>query len=335
MSSKNDRDRRGSTRQNKENKRVENSEQQVSDNCIVFPLSKDVLLGRGRNHFFHPGNRQFREVVGMNYGAYLNAETKSQKSIIVNKIVNEALAQGARFLEQDSNSKLWYDIGVKRVRDKVRGTQLRFLITKCSTVVSKSQVTTLDFGQVGHALRDASSDKNQSIRSIHLDLIQRTMLEPEPARHDNSSATDLPDLSIVYTSTALSSLIRRESPGIVATSNKNEGIDRDSEYQVTKSHDEIDDQSNNEHEGYSSSSVASLNPSVLRILPSSKELSAKGILYQTKDCGTSEEIKNLSKRKSSSRLSSGSILDACLDVINEMNGDELDECLEAAGSKLH
>jgi hypothetical protein len=208
---------------------------------LFFLLSKDVLLGRGRNHFFHPGNRQFREVVGMNYGAYLYAETKSQKSIIVNKIVNESVSTGCRdFWNKTAIRNYGTSIGVKRVRDKVRGTQLRFLITKCCTVVSKSQVTTLDFGQVGQSLRDASSDKNQSIRSIHLDLIQRTMLEPEPARHDNSSATDLPDLSIVYTSTALSSLIRRESPGIVATSNKNEGIDRDSEYQVTKSHDEIE-----------------------------------------------------------------------------------------------
>jgi hypothetical protein len=72
--------------------------------------------------FYHPGNRQFREIVGMNLGAYLDAPKKSQKSMVVNRIVNEALSQGARFLEQESISKSWYDVGVKRIRNKVRGT---------------------------------------------------------------------------------------------------------------------------------------------------------------------------------------------------------------------
>jgi hypothetical protein len=89
---------------------------------VVVPTSKDVLFGRGRTHFFHPGNRQFRELVGMSLGEYLDAPTKSQKSMIVNRIVNEAMKQGARFLEQANNSKCWRDVGVKRLRDKVRGT---------------------------------------------------------------------------------------------------------------------------------------------------------------------------------------------------------------------
>ena len=89
---------------------------------VVVPTSKDVLFGRGRTHFFHPGNKRFRELVGMSLGEYLDAPTKSQKSMIVNRIVNEAMKQGARFLEQANKSKCWRDVGVKRLRDKVRGT---------------------------------------------------------------------------------------------------------------------------------------------------------------------------------------------------------------------
>jgi hypothetical protein len=98
-----------------------------SDNGVVdvVPTCKDVLFGRGRTHFFHPGNKRFRELVGMSLGEYLDAPTKSQKSMIVNRIVNEAMKQGARFLEQQANrSKCWRDVGVKRLRDKVRGTFL-------------------------------------------------------------------------------------------------------------------------------------------------------------------------------------------------------------------
>jgi hypothetical protein len=95
----------------------------VNSKCLIialfFLLSKDVLLGRGRNHFFHPGNRQFREVVGMNYGAYLYAETKSQKSIIVNKIVNEALAPGARI----SGTRQQFEIMVRALGLSVSETR--------------------------------------------------------------------------------------------------------------------------------------------------------------------------------------------------------------------
>ena len=101
----------------------EKSEQLDSDNVIVVPANEDVLFGRGRSHFFHPGNIQFRHAVGINLGAYLDASKKSQKSRVVNKIVDEALAQGVRFLEQDSDSKLWYDVGFKRARDKVSDTR--------------------------------------------------------------------------------------------------------------------------------------------------------------------------------------------------------------------
>jgi hypothetical protein len=71
-------------------------------------------------------NRKFREIVGMSLGEYLDAPTKSQKSMIVNKIVNDAIKQGARFLEQVSSSKSWRDVGIKRLRDKVRAHNCDF-----------------------------------------------------------------------------------------------------------------------------------------------------------------------------------------------------------------
>ena len=93
-----------------------------SDNRVVVPTSTDVLCGRGRTFFSHPGNRQFREIVGKSLGAYLDAPTRSQKSKIVKMIANEALEQGARFLKRESKSKSWYVAGVKVAQNKVSGT---------------------------------------------------------------------------------------------------------------------------------------------------------------------------------------------------------------------
>ena len=118
-------DRGGVAQKNNEHMTPEEtSEQQKSDdlrkNDAVVPTSNDVLLGRGRANVNHPGNVQFREIVGRNFGAYLRAQKKAHKSMIVKTIVNEAFAQGARFLKQEENSESWIKVGVKKAQDKVR-----------------------------------------------------------------------------------------------------------------------------------------------------------------------------------------------------------------------
>lgn len=126
MSSCSSNDRGGVAQKNNEHMTPEEtSEQQKSDDLrnnddAVVPTSNDVLLGRGRANVNHPGNVQFREIVGRNFGAYLRAQKKAHKSMIVKTIVNEAFAQGARFLKQEGNSESWTKVGVKTVRDKVR-----------------------------------------------------------------------------------------------------------------------------------------------------------------------------------------------------------------------
>mmetsp|Transcript_18950 Transcript_18950/g.31397 ORF Transcript_18950/g.31397 Transcript_18950/m.31397 type:complete len:278 (+) Transcript_18950:26-859(+) len=110
----------------------------------LVPTDKDVLLGRGRTNFFHQGNVRFREIVGSKLNVYLCATSKSHKSEIVRAIADEVLAD-ARFLKQHgANTFTWYDAGIKAARAKV-----------------------------GHALRDASSDKSRSIKKIHLDLLRK------------------------------------------------------------------------------------------------------------------------------------------------------------------
>lgn len=300
--SSNDRGRR----KNKVQKQRGTDDQDDLDNESVVPTSEDVLCGRGRTHFLHPGNRQFRDIVGKNLGTYLEATTKSQKTTIINDIANEAMSQGARFLKQRKNSTSWHVAGDKRVRDKVRRDTSdpsagRFIL------LSTTQVTNPVFGQVAHALRDASDDKSRTIKNIHLDLMQqrRTTLEPEPARLTRIST----DLSVAEdTQTSL-----YEMPDV--TTSNNESNDSDSKH-VAERHAGI----------YNVSTITSkvyrLSPHPAQITGTTKEEKTEGALMD--DCSPYARRRNLSQGESSSCSSLGT---HCLDLVNDMDANELDFCL--------
>ena len=107
------------------------------------PTDNDVLCGRGGTCFLHEGNRRFRGIVAASLQLYLTTSTRSEKSKIVRDIVEEVLGQGVRFLKPVGACG-WYEADVKTARLKV-----------------------------GHALRDASTDKSRHIKEIHLDLLRK------------------------------------------------------------------------------------------------------------------------------------------------------------------
>jgi hypothetical protein len=84
---------------------------------MIIPTDKDVLCGRGKTNFLHEGNIKFRQHVGANLEAYINAQTRSQKSALVKAIADYVLKQGGRFLKLEKG--VWYDGGVKTAREKV------------------------------------------------------------------------------------------------------------------------------------------------------------------------------------------------------------------------
>ena len=173
-----------------------------------------------------------------------------------------------------------------------------------------------------------------------MDLMQRKVFVTESGTR---TGRDHADLSLVNASATLTSLLHA-THGIVASS-ENIGIGGDSKYHVAKSHGEIhNDESNSEPKVSSFSSqvlpIAWSLSTAPRITSTSttttiKGISAKGMYHAIgEDCSLHEEMANISKRKTSSRPSSrSSALDAYLDVINDMNGDELDDCLEAGSSR--
>ena len=85
------------------------------------PTANDVLCGKGKQCFNHPGNRRFRAVVNANLQRYQAAPNKLDKTAIVNKIVQKVRkdCKVGGFVRPDNNSNRWFDIGDEAAREKV------------------------------------------------------------------------------------------------------------------------------------------------------------------------------------------------------------------------
>lgn len=101
------------------------------------PSNIDVLCGRGRVAFEHEGNRKFRVLVAQSIPAYMGGNRR-QKSLVVIKVINTVYDAGGRFLKRTGPKMQWQVAGMRTVREKV-----------------------------GHALRDACSNKVKCITTIH------------------------------------------------------------------------------------------------------------------------------------------------------------------------
>jgi hypothetical protein len=144
------------------------SKSSACEEGISKPNECDILLGRGRGYFDHVGNKRFREIVGRNLHLYQGAENRWEKTIVVESISREVFSTGARFLKQkDGNdSCLWYDVGIKGAKDKVRnlaqpGNSYPFRASHYSyffVLFSK---------KIGHSIRDALADKSLCIKMFN------------------------------------------------------------------------------------------------------------------------------------------------------------------------
>lgn len=77
----------------------------------------DVLCGRGGAALRHPGNLTYRRLVNLNKGLYITC-LKTEKLKISRSIVAAIREQNGRFLEKDSKSNAYYDIGDKKAIEK-------------------------------------------------------------------------------------------------------------------------------------------------------------------------------------------------------------------------
>ena len=77
----------------------------------------DVLSGRGGGTNQHDGNCYFRSLINKNREQYLRAK-KNDKPFISLSIVRAIRQRGGRFLKNDEDTGLWYEIGDDAAREK-------------------------------------------------------------------------------------------------------------------------------------------------------------------------------------------------------------------------
>ena len=88
---------------------------------IKTPHHNDVLSGRGNSVNLHSGNKNYRSIVQKFKIEYV-AAPKQQKPQYARKVVDaiRSLNPPGRFLKQDPETMLWFDIGDKKAIDKAR-----------------------------------------------------------------------------------------------------------------------------------------------------------------------------------------------------------------------
>jgi len=86
---------------------------------VENPEDFDILLGRGKTSFNHVGNRRFRVFIDIHLQRYMDAQSRMEKTLVVNSVVEAIQDGGGRFLKQDTKTKKWHKVSAKMAREKV------------------------------------------------------------------------------------------------------------------------------------------------------------------------------------------------------------------------
>jgi hypothetical protein len=101
----------------------------------------DVLCGRGRRCFQHDGNVNYRDMVAKYSEVYQKTNSRTEKSRIVNAIVDSLGRNGSRFLkqhEEDGNDH-WRVLSTKEARLKIAHTFRDYLSDRIKSMKPISQ----------------------------------------------------------------------------------------------------------------------------------------------------------------------------------------------------
>jgi hypothetical protein len=101
---------------------------------LQFVGPVDVLFGRHKHVWNNPGNRHFRQVVQEALPLYMAAETRHDKSMVSNFILDQILSAGGRFYVYQESQ--WKEASEKEIYDKAMHA-LRDLVKKRASSAAK------------------------------------------------------------------------------------------------------------------------------------------------------------------------------------------------------
>lgn len=151
----------------------------------VTPNHNDVLCGRGRTAFEHPGNQRLREKIALTLDKYNSCGSRQERSIVILETVNSIMIdQGGRFLKSDKETGKWYDGGISAAKLRV-STALRDarIPNKVKCMEALKELSSLE-GQLGYQSQSSNFHDSFSTLSTHL---METGLIPFPSIEENNT----------------------------------------------------------------------------------------------------------------------------------------------------
>lgn len=92
---------------------------------VGLPTDADIICGRGRGIWSHPGNLKFKYLIESNLHAYSQTVRRKEKSVIINHVLDTTILMGARFVKKEQN--VWYAVDEKEAREKTAHAMRDFL----------------------------------------------------------------------------------------------------------------------------------------------------------------------------------------------------------------
>lgn len=92
---------------------------------LRFPsklISMSYIFFKSVRTNFHQGNMNYRAKIKSKQRDYINARQRAIKTIIISDIISKVRNDGGRFLKQDDDNKLWYEVDDKEVKKKTSQT---------------------------------------------------------------------------------------------------------------------------------------------------------------------------------------------------------------------
>ena len=83
------------------------------------PGEFDVICGRGRQAFNHPGNKFFRTLVQRYHDNFGQAKTRLERTTVVTNVIDEVRSKGMGFVKQDETGGQWSIVSDRLAREKV------------------------------------------------------------------------------------------------------------------------------------------------------------------------------------------------------------------------
>jgi hypothetical protein len=85
-------------------------------------ISMSYIFFKSVRTNFHQGNMNYRAKIKSKQRDYINARQRAIKTIIISDIISKVRDDGGRFLKQDDDNKLWYEVDDKEVKKKTSQT---------------------------------------------------------------------------------------------------------------------------------------------------------------------------------------------------------------------